>query len=103
MLLDEPSLGLAPLLVEEIFGIIRRINKQQGTTILLVEQNARLALEVADYASIMENGRIVLAGIADQLKHNADVRDFYLGLNAAGTRKSYRELKHNKRSKRWLS
>jgi branched-chain amino acid transport system ATP-binding protein len=103
MLLDEPSLGLAPLLVEELFGIIRRINKQQGTTILLVEQNARLALEVADYASIMENGRIVLADRADQLKHNADVRDFYLGLNAAGTRKSYRELKHNKRSKRWLS
>jgi branched-chain amino acid transport system ATP-binding protein len=103
MLLDEPSLGLAPLLVEEIFRIIRRINAEQGTTLLLVEQNARLALEVADYAYIMENGRIVLEGTPQELKNNADVREFYLGLNALGTRKSYRDVKHYKRRKRWLS
>ena len=103
LLLDEPSLGLAPLMVEEIFRIIRRIRAEQGTTILLVEQNARLALDVADYAYIMENGRIVLDGTPADLKKNADVREFYLGLNAVGTRKSYREVKHYKRRKRWLS
>jgi branched-chain amino acid transport system ATP-binding protein len=103
MLLDEPSLGLAPLIVEEIFHIIRRIREEQGTAILLVEQNARLALELADYASIMENGRVVLAGRPEELKDNADVREFYLGLNAVGTRKSYRDVKHYKRRKRWLS
>ena len=103
MLLDEPSLGLAPLLVAEIFPIIRRINQEQGTTILLVEQNARLALDVADQAYIMENGRIVLAGTPAELKGNADVREFYLGLNEVGTRKSYRDVKHYKRRKRWLS
>jgi branched-chain amino acid transport system ATP-binding protein len=103
MLLDEPSLGLAPLLVAEIFTIIRRINQEQGTTILLVEQNARLALDVADQAYIMENGRIVLAGTPAELKGNADVREFYLGLNEVGTRKSYRDVKHYKRRKRWLS
>jgi branched-chain amino acid transport system ATP-binding protein len=94
MMLDEPSLGLAPLMIEEIFRIIRRIN---------VEQNARLALEMADYAYIMESGRIVLAGRPEELKNNADVREFYLGLNAVGTRKSYRDIKHYKRRKRWLS
>ena len=103
MMLDEPSLGLAPLLVEEIFRIIRRINQEQGTTILLVEQNARLALAVADYAYIMENGRIVLEGAPSQLQENADVREFYLGLTDVGTRKSYRDVKHYKRRKRWLS
>ena len=103
MMLDEPSLGLAPLLVEEIFRIIRRINQEQGTTILLVEQNARLALAVADYAYIMENGRIVLEGAPGQLQENADVREFYLGLTDVGTRKSYRDVKHYKRRKRWLS
>jgi branched-chain amino acid transport system ATP-binding protein len=103
MLLDEPSLGLAPLLVEEIFRIVKRINREQDTTILLVEQNARLALDVADYAYIMENGRIVLAGAPAELKSNADVREFYLGLNEVGARKSYREVKHYKRRKRWLS
>lgn len=103
MMLDEPSLGLAPLLVHEIFGIIRRINQEQGTTILLVEQNARLALEVASYAYIMENGRIVLDGEPTHLKDNADVREFYLGLTEVGTRKSYRDVKHYKRRKRWLS
>lgn len=103
MMLDEPSLGLAPLLVEEIFRIIKRINQEQGTTILLVEQNARLALDAADYTYIMENGRIVLAGTPTELRDNADVREFYLGLNEVGTRKSYREVKHYKRRKRWLS
>ncbi len=103
IMLDEPSLGLAPLLVRDIFNIITRINKEQGTTILLVEQNARLALDAADYAYIMENGRIVLAGDPEQLKDNADVREFYLGLNEVGTRKSYRDVKHYKRRKRWLS
>ncbi len=103
IMLDEPSLGLAPLLVKDIFDIIKRINTEQGATILLVEQNARLALDVADYAYIMENGRIVLAGDPNQLKDNADVREFYLGLNEVGTRKSYREVKHYKRRKRWLS
>ncbi|NPA27364.1 MAG: ABC transporter ATP-binding protein [Chloroflexi bacterium] len=103
MLLDEPSLGLAPLLVRELFGIIERINKEQNTTILLVEQNANLALQIADYAYIMENGRIVLDGTPEVLRENADVREFYLGLTEVGQRKSYREVKHYKRRKRWLS
>jgi branched-chain amino acid transport system ATP-binding protein len=103
MMLDEPSLGLAPLLVNEIFAIIQRINQEQATTILLVEQNARLALEVANYAYIMENGRIVLDGPPDTLKENTDVREFYLGLTEVGQRKSYRDVKHYKRRKRWLS
>ncbi len=103
MMLDEPSLGLAPLLVMEIFHIIKRINAEQGTTILLVEQNANLTLQVADYAYIMENGRIVLEGYPSDLRENADVREFYLGLTEVGQRKSYREVKHYKRRKRWLS
>ena len=103
VMLDEPSLGLAPLLVQEIFEIIERINKEQGTTILLVEQNALLALRVADYAYIMENGRIVLNGTPKDLAANADVREFYLGLTEVGQRKSYRDVKHYKRRKRWLS
>jgi len=103
MMLDEPSLGLAPLLVREIFGIVKRINEEHGTTILLVEQNANLALGVADYAYIMENGRIVLDGYPDDLRANADVREFYLGLTEVGSRKSYRDVKHYKRRKRWLS
>jgi branched-chain amino acid transport system ATP-binding protein len=103
MMLDEPSLGLAPLLVREIFGIVKRINQEQGTTILLVEQNANLTLSVADFAYIMENGRIVLDGYPDDLRQNADVREFYLGLTEVGQRKSYRDVKHYKRRKRWLS
>ena len=103
VMLDEPSLGLAPMLVEEIFAIIERINREEDATILLVEQNARLALDVADYAYIMENGRIVMDGTPDTLKENADVREFYLGLNEVGKRKSYRDVKHYKRRKRWLS
>jgi branched-chain amino acid transport system ATP-binding protein len=103
VMLDEPSLGLAPLLVQEIFAIIQRINSEQGTTILLVEQNANLTLGVADYAYIMENGRIVLDGYPTDLRENADVREFYLGLTEVGQRKSYRDVKHYKRRKRWLS
>lgn len=103
MMLDEPSLGLAPMLVREIFGIIERINREQATTILLVEQNAKLTLDVADYAYIMENGRIVLEGYPEDLRANADVREFYLGLTEVGRRKSYRDVKHYKRRKRWLS
>jgi branched-chain amino acid transport system ATP-binding protein len=103
ILLDEPSLGLAPLLVQDIFAIVERINREQGTTILVVEQNANIALKIADYAYIMENGRIVLDGTPDELMNNADVREFYLGLNEVGARKSYRNVKHYRRRKRWLS
>ncbi len=102
LMLDEPSLGLAPMLVEEIYDIIRRFNTEHKTSILLVEQNVRVALGIADYGYVMENGRIVLDGSADFLRHNEDVREFYLGLSATGTRKSYREVKHYKRRKRWL-
>ncbi|MCI0713330.1 MAG: ABC transporter ATP-binding protein [Chloroflexi bacterium] len=103
ILLDEPSLGLAPLLVQDIFAIVERINREQGTTILVVEQNANIALKIANYAYIMENGRIVLDGTPEELMNNADVREFYLGLNEVGARKSYRDVKHYKRRKRWLS
>jgi branched-chain amino acid transport system ATP-binding protein len=102
MLLDEPSLGLAPLLVQTIFEIIRRINQESGTSLLVVEQNANVALQIADYAYVMENGRIVLDGPADQLINNADIKEFYLGLTQVGERKSYRDVKHYKRRKRWL-
>src|SRR5215472_7253250 len=103
ILLDEPSLGLAPLLVEEIFGIVRRLREEQRLTVLLVEQNAALALDIADHGYVMENGRIVLEGPAEALRQNSDIKEFYLGLNEVGGRKSYRELKHYKRRKRWLS
>ena len=103
MLLDEPSLGLAPLLVKEIFGIINRINKEEGTTILLVEQNARIALSIADYGYIMENGKIVMDDPVEKLKENEDVKEFYLGLSKVGDKKSYRDVKHYRRRKRWIS
>jgi branched-chain amino acid transport system ATP-binding protein len=102
MMLDEPSLGLAPLLVSEIFERIRALNQELGTTVLVVEQNARRALEIADHAYVMENGRIVLEGPAAELASNPDVQEFYLGLSESGTRKSYRDVKHYKRRKRWL-
>jgi len=102
MMLDEPSLGLAPLLVEEIYEIIKRFNTEQKTTILLVEQNVRIALSVADYGYVMENGRVVLDGTATFLANNEDVKEFYMGLSAMGQKKSYREVKHYKRRKRWL-
>src|SRR3989441_1707719 len=102
MLLDEPSLGLAPLLVREIFAIIQHINVEQGTTFLLVEQNAQIALSIAHYGYIMENGRIVLDGPAETLRGNEDVREFYLGLSEAGHRKSFKDIKFYKRRKRWV-
>lgn len=101
LMLDEPSLGLAPLLVEEIFGYIKSLNTEVGLTVLVVEQNARRALEVADHGYILERGRIVLEGSADALRENPDVKEFYLGLGDSG-RKNYREVKHYKRRKRWL-
>jgi branched-chain amino acid transport system ATP-binding protein len=103
MLLDEPSLGLSPLLVKEIFGIIKDINEKEKTTILLVEQNARVALSISSYGYIMENGKVVLDGETSKLANNEDVKEFYLGMNEVGTRKSYRDIKHYKRRKRWLS
>ncbi|AMK12930.1 ABC transporter ATP-binding protein [Pseudodesulfovibrio indicus] len=102
LLLDEPSLGLAPLLVEEIFDIIKRFNQKEGVTILLVEQNARAALSVAETAYIMENGRVVMDGSARELLDNPDVQEFYLGMGNAGDKKSYRDVKHYRRRKRWL-
>jgi branched-chain amino acid transport system ATP-binding protein len=103
MLLDEPSLGLAPMLVEEIFAIVQRLNREQKLTVLLVEQNATLALAIAEHGYVMENGRIVLEGSAAALRDNADIKEFYLGLTEVGARKSYRDVKHYKRRKRWLS
>lgn len=103
ILLDEPSLGLAPMLVKEIFAIIKKINVEEKTTILLVEQNANLALSIADYGYIMENGRIVLDGDADKLRNNEDVKRFYLGAGVEGEKKTYKNLKFYKRRKRWLS
>ncbi|WP_202079556.1 ATP-binding cassette domain-containing protein [Caldalkalibacillus salinus] len=102
ILLDEPSLGLAPRLVKEIFDIIKRINQEEGVTILVVEQNANIALSIADYGYIMENGRIVFEGTVEQLKANQDVQEFYLGMSDKG-QKRYRDVKHYKRRKRWLS
>jgi branched-chain amino acid transport system ATP-binding protein len=103
MLLDEPSLGLSPLLVKEIFKLIEDINKKEGVSILLVEQNARKALGLSDYGYVMENGRIVLDGPSQKLKENEDIKEFYLGLSELGSRKSYKEVKHYKRRKRWLA
>jgi branched-chain amino acid transport system ATP-binding protein len=103
MLLDEPSLGLAPLLVQEIYEIIQRINAEQKMAIFLVEQNAIAALDIADYGYVIENGRVVLDGPAARLRDNEDVREFYLGLSAVGSKKSYREVKHYRRRKRWLA
>jgi len=102
MLLDEPSLGLAPLLVEEIFRVVRQFNQEEGVTVLLVEQNAHHALNVATYGYVMENGRVVLDGTSEQLAGNEDIKEFYLGLTQVGERKSYRDVKHYKRRKRWL-
>ncbi|MFO7817995.1 MAG: ABC transporter ATP-binding protein [Thermodesulfobacteriota bacterium] len=102
LLLDEPSLGLAPLLVEEIFDIVKRFKEQERVTILLVEQNARAALSVAEDGYIMENGRVVMNGSAKDLLRNPDVQEFYLGMSHAGDKKSYRNVKHYRRRKRWL-
>ena len=103
MLLDEPSLGLSPVLVETIFEIIARINAERGTSMLLVEQNASVALAVAHYGYIMETGKVVIDNTAERLAADPDVREFYLGVGHEGGAKSFRELKHYKRRKRWLS
>jgi branched-chain amino acid transport system ATP-binding protein len=89
--------------VEEIFAIVQRLNREETLTVLLVEQNAALALALADHGYVMENGRIVLEGDAATLRENADIKEFYLGLTEVGARKSYRDVKHYKRRKRWLS
>jgi branched-chain amino acid transport system ATP-binding protein len=102
LLLDEPSLGLSPVLVQEIFNIIRHINAESKISILLVEQNARAALDLAQYGYVMENGRIVLDDTAEKLKDNEDIKEFYLGMTVSGEKASYRELKFYKRRKRWL-
>jgi len=102
MMLDEPSLGLAPILVQEIFNILERMKQEQKLTLLLVEQNVRMALSIADYGYVLENGRTVLDGPAEKLKGNEDIKEFYLGLSSIGKRKSYRAIKHYKRRKRWL-
>ena len=102
LLLDEPSLGLAPLLVKEIFQIIRRINQEQGTTLMVVEQNANMALQIAHYGYVMENGKIVMESEAEDLRENPDVKEFYLGTAASGALKSYKDVKAYKRRKRWL-
>jgi branched-chain amino acid transport system ATP-binding protein len=103
ILLDEPSLGLAPRFVEDICRVIRRLKNERALTVLLVEQNAALALEIADHGYVMENGRIVLEGPAEALRQNPDIKEFYLGLDEAGTRRSYHDVKRYRRRKRWLS
>ncbi len=103
MLLDEPSMGLAPMLVQEIFGIVSRLNREEKVAVLLAEQNAAMALNFAQYAYVMESGRIVLDGDARTISENEDVKEFYLGLSGVGNRKSYRDVKHYRRRKRWLS
>ncbi|OFX34441.1 MAG: ABC transporter ATP-binding protein [Armatimonadetes bacterium RBG_16_67_12] len=103
LLLDEPSMGLAPLLIKEMFDIIHRLNREEGIPILLVEQNAKLALGVASHAYVLETGRMVMEGPAEHLRENPDIRDFYLGLTDLGTRKSFRQVKFYKRRKRWIS
>lgn len=103
MLLDEPSLGLAPMAVQEIYEIIKKINQDRGVSMLVVEQNVKAALGIADYGYVMENGRIVLDGPADKLKDNEDVKEFYMGISCSGEQKNYREVKHYRRRKRWLS
>jgi branched-chain amino acid transport system ATP-binding protein len=103
ILLDEPSMGLAPLLIHEIFNILTQLNKEERISILLVEQNAKLALSVAPYAYVLENGRVVMDDTSEKLRENPDIKDFYLGLTDLGGRKSFRDVKHYKRRKRWLT
>ncbi len=102
ILLDEPSMGLAPQLVEEIFGIVKALNEKEGVTFLLAEQNTSVALRYATYGYILENGRVVMDGLADELNNNEDVKEFYLGISG-GERKSFRDVKHYRRRKRWLN
>ena len=102
LMLDEPSLGLAPLLVKEIFENVRKINEELRTTILVVEQNAKTALAISDYAYIMESGKVVLEGPSRTLQDNPDVKEFYMGVTQGGGRKSFKEVKSYKRRKRWM-
>lgn len=101
MLLDEPSLGLAPMMVEEVYGLLRRL-RRSGLALLVVEQNTRVALDLADWAYVMEGGRIVLDGASEDVRQNPDVKEFYLGFGAENQRKSFRDVKHYRRRKRWL-
>jgi branched-chain amino acid transport system ATP-binding protein len=102
LMLDEPSVGLAPNIAEELFATIAAVNREQGLTILLVEQNAHAAMALCDYGYIIESGRIVLHGTREKLSENEDVREFYLGLSLENERRSFRDIKHYKRRKRWL-
>ncbi len=103
ILLDEPSLGLAPLIIHEIYEIIKGINAEQKMAILLVEQNVRAALGIADYGYVIENGRVAMGGPADRLRDNEDIKEFYMGLSSEDAKKSYRDVKHYRRKKRWLA
>jgi branched-chain amino acid transport system ATP-binding protein len=102
VLLDEPSMGLAPQIVEEVFTIVKELNQKEKVTFVLAEQNTSIALRYADFGYILENGRVVMEGSAADLRDNEDVKEFYLGLSSSG-RKSFREVKHYRRRKRWLS
>ncbi|MEK7245024.1 MAG: ABC transporter ATP-binding protein, partial [Pseudomonadota bacterium] len=102
ILLDEPSMGLAPQLVEEIFAIVARLNREENVSILLAEQNTNMALKYAHYGYILENGRVVMDGEAASLRENDDVKEFYLGFGG-GERRSFRDAKHYRRRKRWLA
>jgi branched-chain amino acid transport system ATP-binding protein len=102
ILLDEPSLGLAPLIVAEIFDMVQKMKHGTGVTFLLVEQNARMALSIADFGYVLENGRIVLSATGAELRENEGVKEFYLGMNLSGQVKSFKDVKHYKRRKRWL-
>jgi branched-chain amino acid transport system ATP-binding protein len=102
ILLDEPSLGLAPLIVGEIFELIQRMKEEEDMSFLLVEQNTRAALSISDYGYVLENGRIVLTGDSRELIENEDIKEFYLGMNLSGERKNFKDVKHYKRRKRWL-
>ena len=103
VLLDEPSMGLAPQIVEEVFEIVRDLNGKEGVTFLLAEQNTNMALRYADYGYILENGRIVMDGEASMLRENEDVKEFYLGVGGGADRKSFRDVKSYRRRKRWLA
>jgi len=102
VLLDEPSLGLAPLIVAEIFEMVKKMKDNEGVTFLLVEQNAQMALSIADYGYVLENGRIVLSATAEELRENEDIKEFYLGMSLSGEVKSFKDVKHYRRRKRWL-
>lgn len=102
LLLDEPSIGLSPALVDEVFNIVRRLNQESKLTILLVEQNVSASLGVASYGYVLENGRVVLDGPSEKLMDNEDIKEFYMGMSKSGQRRKYSEIKHYKRRKRWL-